>query len=94
MSTIRETKEITTVDARRELTRLPEKLNAHPATMAVTRRGKPVLAIMSWDDYEAVRETLEILSDEEAVGQLKRSIKAVKEGKTIPWHEAKEKLGL
>lgn len=89
----RETKELTTVAARRDLTKLPEQLGANPATVAVTRRGKPVLAIMTWDDYQAILETLEILSDKEAVGQLRRSIKEVKEGKTIPWKEAKARLG-
>ncbi len=43
-----ETRELTTVDARRELTKLPEKLAADPATVAVTRRVKPVLAIMTF----------------------------------------------
>jgi prevent-host-death family protein len=93
MTTTRETKELTTVDARRELTKLPEKLEAEPATVAVTRRGKPVLAIMTWADYQAIQETLEILGDDLAVEQLRRSIKEVKEGKTIPWQEAKARLG-
>ena len=93
MTMTRETKELTTVDARRELTKLPEKLGAEPATVAVTRRGKPVLAIMTWEDYQSILETLEILSDDEAVEQLRRSIKEVKEGKTIPWKDAKAQLG-
>jgi PHD/YefM family antitoxin component YafN of YafNO toxin-antitoxin module len=88
----RETEEITTVDARRALTRLPEKLGARPATMAVTRRGKPVLAIMTWEDYQAILETLEILSDDESVERLRRSIQEVKEGKQIPWQKAKARL--
>ncbi len=93
MENPRETEEITMVDARRELTKLPERLETHPATVAVTRRGKPVLAIMAWEDYEAILETLEVLSDEDAVGQLRRSIQEVKAGKTIPWEEAKVRLG-
>jgi len=92
MTMTRETKELTTVDARRELTKLPEKLGANPATVAVTRRGKPVLAIMTWGDYQAILETLEILSDNDAVARLRCSIKEVKEGKTIPWKDAKAKL--
>jgi prevent-host-death family protein len=92
MATSRETEELTMVDARRELTKLPEKLEARPATVAVTRRGKPVLAIMTWEDYEAILETLEILSDEDAVEQLRRSIREVKEGKTVSWEEAKARL--
>jgi len=93
MTMIRETKEMTTVDARRELTKLPEKLGANPATVAVTRRGKPVLAIMTWEDYQAILETLEILSDDETVERLRRSIKEVKEGKLITWQQAKARLG-
>jgi antitoxin YefM len=93
MSMIRDIEEITTVNARRELTKLPEKLGANPATVAVTRRGKPVLAIMTWEDYQSILETLEILSDDESVHQLRRSIKEVKEGKQIPWQKVKVKLG-
>jgi antitoxin YefM len=89
----RETKELNTVDAWRKLTKLPEELGAEPATVAVTRRGKPVLAIMTWEDYQAILETLEILSDDEAVEQLRNSIKEVKEKKTIPWEKAKARLG-
>jgi antitoxin YefM len=89
----RETRELTTVDARRKLTKLPEELGANPSTVAVTRRGKPVLAIMTWDDYQAILETLEILNDDKSVEQLRRSIKEVKEGKAISWEEAKARLG-
>jgi PHD/YefM family antitoxin component YafN of YafNO toxin-antitoxin module len=90
---IRETRELTTVNARRELTKLPEQLGASPATVAVTRRGKPVLAIITWEDYLSILETLEILSDNDAVEQLRRSIKEVTEGKQIPWTKAKTRLG-
>ena len=90
----RETQELTTVDARRELTRLPEKLEDNPGTVAVTRRGKPVLAIMTWEDYQSIMETLEIISDDESVVRLRRSIKEVKEGKLIPWQQAKTRLGI
>jgi antitoxin YefM len=93
MTTTRETRELTTVDARRRLTRLPEELGAEPATVAVTRRGKPVLAIMTWEDYQAILETLEILDDSEAVAQLLRSAREVKERNTISWSDAKARLG-
>ena len=76
------------------MTKLTEKLNARPATLAVTRRGKPVLAIMTWKDYKAIVETMEILGDPDALKQLRRGIKDVKEGKTIPWKKAKARLKL
>ena len=92
MDTMRDIAELNMVDARRELTRLPERLSSTPATVTVTRRGKPVLAIMAWQDYEAILETLAILSNEEAVDQLRRSIHEVKEGKTVAWEAAKAQL--
>lgn len=47
---------------------------------------------MTWEDYEAILETLEVLSDDQAVDQLRRSIREVKEGKTVPWEEARARL--
>ena len=94
MTMTRETKELTTVDARRELTKLPEKLGANPATVVVTRRGKPVLAIMTWEDYQTILETMEILGDDKAVEQLCRSIREVREEKAIPWKDAKARLSI
>jgi antitoxin YefM len=47
---------------------------------------------MTWEDYQAILETIEILGDAKALEQLSRSIKEVKEGKTIPWQQAKSKL--
>ncbi len=47
---------------------------------------------MTWEDYQAILETLDILSDDEVVEQLRRSIKEVREGKTIPWQQAKARL--
>ena len=47
---------------------------------------------MTWEDYQALKETLEMLSDDEAVYRLRRSREEVKEGKAIPWKEAKTRL--
>jgi hypothetical protein len=47
---------------------------------------------MTWGDYQSILETLEMLSDDKAVEQLRRSIKEVKEDKTIPWEKAKARL--
>ena len=62
--------------------------------MAVTRRGKPVLAVMPWELYEAIVETLEVMGDEDLMAALRQSIKEANEGKVIPWEQAKRKLGL
>lgn len=87
-------KDIPMTEARHELTSLPERLAKEPGAVAVTRRGKPVLALMPWEFYESLVETLEILGDEELMAALRQGIKEMKEGKGIPWEEAKAKLGL
>jgi antitoxin YefM len=80
------------IKARDRLTSLPEELAEEPGAIAVTRRGEPVLAILPWELYESIVETLEILSDEEMIAALRQSIKEASEGKTVPWDRAKQEL--
>lgn len=87
-------KDIPITEVRDELTSLPEQLTQTHETVTVTRRGKPVLAILPWGEYEALVETLEVLSDPELMTALRKSIKEAKQGKLIPWEQAKRKLGL
>lgn len=79
------------IEARNRLTALPDELEREPETgaVAVTRRGKPVLAIMSWDLYESIVEMLDILGDEALMAQLRRGLQEVSEGKLIPWRDWK-----
>ena len=81
-------------EAREELTALSDKLHQTHETVTVTRRGKPVLAILPWEEYEALTETLEIMTDERLMADLRQSLKEAKAGKLIPWEQAKRKLGL
>ena len=87
-------KDLPITEAREELTSLPDRLSETHETLTVTRRGKPVLAILPWEEYEALVETLEIFSDEEQVTSLRRSIAEMRAGKLIPWERAKRKLKL
>ena len=82
------------IEARKKLTSLPEELEARgkDSAVAVTRRGKPVLAIMSWEFFEALYETIEIMGDEELMKSLRQSIREAQEGKAIPWEGAKKEL--
>ncbi len=87
------------VEAREQLTRLPEqfeqniKNNAGRPMVAVTRRNRPVLAILPWELYESIMETLEILGDDEQVAELKQGLQEASEGKGKPWKAVKKDLG-
>lgn len=86
------TAEMPIIEARKNLTALPERLEEEPGAIAVTRRGKPVLAILPWDLYESIVETLEILGDEDQVCSFRKGMKEVLQGKAIPWEKAKRRL--
>jgi prevent-host-death family protein len=84
------------MEARAKLTSLPEQFERNPETGAVTvtRRGKPVLAVMPWELYDSITETLEILSDGKLMKALRRSLHEARKGRTYSMAEVKKKIGL
>ncbi|MCD4785977.1 MAG: type II toxin-antitoxin system Phd/YefM family antitoxin [Candidatus Eremiobacteraeota bacterium] len=82
--------------ARMDITKLPELLSKDPGEGAVviTRRGEPVLAVMTYELYDALIETLEVLGDPELMKALRQGINDMKEGRTTPWEEVKAELEL
>ena len=81
-------------DARAALTRLPEELEAEPGVVSVTRHGRPVLAIMTWEEYEGILETFEILKDPEAMADLRQAIKDLEDGNVRDFEEVAAELGI
>jgi len=80
-------------EARNKFMKLPDQAAKHQV-LAVTRRNKEVMAVMSWELYEGLLETLEILSDTKLMNQLKKGIGDVKAGRTHSLSEAYKRLGL
>lgn len=87
-------KDLPMTEAREELTALPEQLSRTHETVTVTRRGKPVLAILSWEEYEALIETLEVMADEQLMASVRQGIRDIKQGRLISWEDVKRKLAL
>ena len=75
-------RQVTITEAREQLTKLPDQFAQEeaPEPVTVTRHGQPVLAILPWDLYESLVETLEILSDPEAMAQFRASVAALERG--------------
>lgn len=75
------------IEARRKLTSLPEEFAREDEMSAVTitRRGKPVLAVMPWEFYDALMETLEVLGNEALTASVRRGLYELRHGKGIPW---------
>ncbi len=97
--TVKDGTTLSMVEARDQLTRLPEQFeqdiedNSTPPVIKVTRHNKPVLAILPWDLYESIMETLEILGDDEQMATLRQGIQEVAESKGKPWKTVKKELG-
>lgn len=89
------TKTLSITQVRSQLLGLADALNRPSATgsVAVTKRGRPVLALLPWELYESLVETLEILGDEDLMKALRRSLKEARAGKTIPFAKVKRELG-
>lgn len=82
-------------EAREQFTRLPEQFAKEPElTVQVTRHGRPVMAVFSWELYESITETLEILGDPEQMAALRQSVQEVARGETLDWETVKAELDL
>jgi antitoxin YefM len=88
-------------EIREEITRLPEQFEQEPEAVTITRRGRPVMAILPFEAYqellekiEALQETLEVIQDEELMTAFREGVKALQNGETVAWEDAKRELGL
>ena len=72
---------------KRELLDIIKAMEQESATITVTRNGEPVGVIMTPDRYEALLETIEILSDKKALRALKNSRKDFESGKIYTHRE-------
>ena len=65
------------------LPELPKRLAEEERAVAITRYGKPVLAVMSWELFESIAETLEIMADVDIMTSMQRGLEDVREGNLV-----------
>jgi antitoxin YefM len=58
----------------------------------VTRNGKPAAALVPIDEYEALEETAEILSDSVTLAQIETGLKELAEGDGVTLEELRREL--
>lgn len=76
--------EMTITEARDRLTQVPDELARDNVPLTVTRHGQPVLAVLPWELYEGLLETLDILSDANMRGALRESLRDLEAGEMVP----------
>ncbi len=67
--------------ARPQLTKLIAELEKGGEPIKITHRGRVEAVLISAEDYDSLIETLEILSDPEAMAAIKESEKDIKAGR-------------
>lgn len=85
-------KTLPVTEAREKLTELVDEVNNKFEQIEITKNGKPRAVIMSADEFDNWKETMEILSDEQLMKDIRQAEKEFREGKSIPWEEVKEEL--
>ncbi len=61
--------------------------------VTVTRRGRPAAVLVPIDEYEALEETAEILSDEDTLAALRRGLDDLAAGDVIPLEQVRQEHG-
>jgi prevent-host-death family protein len=80
-------------EARRRLNELHKEMGPDE-TISITSRGKQVFALMSWDFYESLNETMAILNDPVLMKSLKKAVNDIKSGRVTDWDTAKKELAI
>ncbi len=78
---------------RPNLPKMLDKISKFFDRCIITRYGEPQAVILSDKDYESLLETLDILSDQKLLKELRDAERALAKGKGVPWEKAKAKLG-
>ena len=76
--------------AKSKLLDIIRKIENSDDTVAITKNGVPEAVLLSMNKFESLVETLEVLSDENAMKSIRKSIKQAREGK---WHDFDKVFG-
>ena len=85
-------KSIKATDAKKHLLELIRDTDESFERYLITRNGEPKAVLMSVDDFDGWLETLEIMSDEKAVPEIRKARKELDRGEGIPFEKILEKL--
>lgn len=68
-------------DAKRDLLTLVKKIHQLRESIAITRNGRPAAVLLSFEEYEGLLETIELLSNPRLTALIKKSIQQAQKGK-------------
>lgn len=87
------TKILPITKAREDLTNLVDRADKLSNEYVITVNGKPKAVLMSFQELDSLRETLDILSNPKLVADIKEAEEQIERGETVGWNELKKELG-
>jgi PHD/YefM family antitoxin component YafN of YafNO toxin-antitoxin module len=86
-------KQMSISETRKRITSLEDELS-YEDTISVTNHGKEVFALLRWDTYESIAETLEIISDDEIFMDFKKGVTQIQNNQLIDFDEFVKNLNV
>lgn len=83
---------LSTADARAGFSKLVESASTTHERFEVTRNGARAAVILGADDYDALIETIEVLSDPDTVRDVRRALGEFASGDTVSGDEMRERM--
>ena len=77
------TEHVSLADAKARLSQVVEGIEAEHRRVVITKHGRPSVVVLAVEDLEALEDTLEILSDADAMADLREAAAARRAGQTI-----------
>lgn len=85
-------KTLSVTKARQELTSLVDGAKKLLQEYVITVNGSPAAVLMSHEEFESWKETVEILSDPGLLKAIKKGEKELKEGKYVSYEDLRKQL--
>ena len=84
------TRFLTISEARKQFLELPKTLSEQP--VIITRHGKPVMAALSYEQFESLTETLDLLEDGNLMVDLRESMTQADRGERVSLADVRARL--
>ena len=69
-------------EAKMKLSELIERIYSTDEEVVITKNGRPAAVLISPDEFESWKETIDILSSGDLMNEIKKGLSALKEKKT------------
>lgn len=87
-------KTLSITKARQDLFKIAEQVQKPNNFYTLSVEGEPKVVMMSFDEFDSMMETLEILSDPDIMDNIKKAEEEYENGEYVSWQEMKRELAV